>query len=114
MMKIAILWLMASTIPVPQETVLVKGVLEYSPVEGGVWTIRYRDVVYDLHGDRQGLIAGEKVLVKGRVVKNRVCVHQVGVVFQIESIDRLKSPGEPGLTPPPYGINSPSIQEVSP
>lgn len=108
MMTLAILWLLAS------DPTQVNGVLEYTPLEGGVWTIRSQGVVYDLHGDRQGLRAGETVLVKGRVSRNRVCIHQAGVVFQIESIARLKRPGNGRLTPLLHGIDSPSDEEVFP
>jgi hypothetical protein len=64
----------------------LKGRLEYKDVSGGAWILKVGGVTYDLHGDLSKFQAGDEVVVTGRVRRDKVCIHQVGIVFEVESI----------------------------
>ncbi|HZN38190.1 MAG TPA: DUF1080 domain-containing protein [Planctomycetota bacterium] len=70
-------------------TTTIRGKLAFRDVEGGCWTLEDKDTTYDLHGDLQGCKHGDEVEVTGRVAKDKVCVHQVGTIFEVASIRRL-------------------------
>jgi hypothetical protein len=65
----------------------------HKDLEGGVWTLKVEGTVYDLHGDLKGFADGDEVEIRGTVEKDKVCIHQVGTVFRLESV-RKRRPGE--------------------
>ena len=66
-------------------------VVTYTEVEGGAWLLqdpagqRYEPINLDPSFHEEGL----RVHVEGRVLEDYVSVIQVGLVFRIESIERL-------------------------
>lgn len=89
-MKILAAWLLA--LPPAQDPGTLRGVLRHDPkLEGGVWTLTVDGKVYDLHGDLAGRVDGERVEVEGRAQPHRVCIHQVGIVFQVTGIRLLEA-----------------------
>jgi hypothetical protein len=77
-----------------QDPGTLRGVLRHDPkLEGGVWTLTVGGTVYDLHGDLEGRVHGDRVEVEGLAQPHRACIHQVGVVFRVTRIRLLVGDG---------------------
>ncbi len=63
-----------------------RGTLRFKDVEGGVWVLETGRRSYDLHGKLGGFKDGQRVLVTGRIARDRACIHMIGPVIQVESI----------------------------
>lgn len=73
-----------------QEQATLRGVLRHDPkLEGGVWTLTADGKVYDLHGDLEGRVDGERVEVEGLAQPHRFCIHHVGELFRVTRIRLL-------------------------
>lgn len=76
----------------------VIGELEYNPIEGGFWQIRFgkQDDSYNgkfVLGNRPEFSRfrhGDLVKITGRIAQNQVSIYQAGTLYQIESIQKLK------------------------
>lgn len=74
------------------ETITLKGKLQFENLEGGVWLLEYEGKKYDLHGDLKlkGFKAGDEVEVKGKIAKDKACIHMCGIIFEVESIKKIE------------------------
>jgi hypothetical protein len=69
----------------------LNGVLtHYERLEGGVWTLKFKGTVYDLHGTLPDCASGDTVEIEGRAYPDRVCYHMVGTVFKVAKVTILK------------------------
>lgn len=69
---------------------VLTGTLERLPLEGGVWILDVGKTRYDLHQVPEGFKAGGRVEVTGRILKDGKCIHQCGVIVDVESLRTVK------------------------
>ncbi len=90
MVKLLIVLLVAgpAILACQDETVVVTGVLRQVGVEGGAWALDVDGCTYCVHGDVRGFASGDRVKVTGRVRKDKVCVHMIGVILEVDKIEK--------------------------
>ena len=73
----------------------VIGRLEYNPIEGGFWQIRFDKENDPYHGKfvlgrdpkLDQLKAGDLVKITGQISPNQVSFYQAGTIYEMESVD---------------------------
>ena len=76
----------------------VIGRLEYNPIEGGFWQIRFGEendpyrglFVLDNDSKLQNLKDGDLIKITGKILENQASFYQAGTLYQIESIQKLR------------------------
>lgn len=73
----------------------VIGRLEYNPIEGGFWQVRFGNQgdayngVFILGNDRkiEGFKNGDLVKITGKIAEEQISIYQAGTLYNLESID---------------------------